>query len=81
MLVKPVENLSFEFENLRLTPKKKIVNGTPTTATPATLKVTLIDFTLSRADLGEKIVFDEFEDECIFEGEGELFVLRFGIVN
>ena len=34
--------------------------------------VTLIDFTLSRAQVegGERILFDAFDDECIFQGEG-----------
>ncbi|KAK4704429.1 serine/threonine-protein kinase haspin, partial [Phenoliferia sp. Uapishka_3] len=38
--------------------------------------VTLIDFTLSRARVQggggkDKILFDAFEDECVFEGEGD----------
>lgn len=36
------------------------------------LVVTLIDFTLSRASFGTgHTVYDAFEDECIFQGEGE----------
>ncbi|KAM0756244.1 hypothetical protein T439DRAFT_320942 [Meredithblackwellia eburnea MCA 4105] len=38
------------------------------------VKVTLIDFTLSRARNGEdgdSVLFDAFEDECIFEGDGD----------
>ncbi|GAA6035343.1 hypothetical protein JCM8097_008823 [Rhodosporidiobolus ruineniae] len=43
------------------------------------VKATLIDFTLSRVDstgrkgkgLGREVLFDAFEDECVFEGEGD----------
>ena len=70
VLVKPTGNILPEFENLTMTPKKKVINGVPTST--GTLQVTLIDFTLSRANLGEEIVvFDEFADDCIFEGEGK----------
>ncbi|KAL8283760.1 hypothetical protein RQP46_005555 [Phenoliferia psychrophenolica] len=31
--------------------------------------VTLIDFTLSRAQVKDRVLFDAFEDECIFQGE------------
>lgn len=39
---------------------------------PGGVVVTLIDFTLSRAQAvgEERVLFDAFEDECIFQGEG-----------
>lgn len=37
------------------------------------VEVTLIDFTLSRAQAGPSglALYDAFEDECVFEGEGD----------
>lgn len=73
VLVRPTEkDVLSELANLTLTPRK------PTSKTSTALEsrqsgvqVTLIDFTLSRADLGKQVVFDPFVDECIFDGEGQ----------
>ncbi|ORY72718.1 hypothetical protein BCR35DRAFT_160117 [Leucosporidium creatinivorum] len=69
------------------TPPRKSKSSTSTSTTLTTtslaplssgVQVTLIDFTLSRArvpggeeDEGDRIVFDGFEDDCVFEGEGD----------
>lgn len=41
------------------------------------IQVTLIDFTLSRTTLrDDRIVFDPFADDCIFDGEGASTVVQ-----
>ncbi|BGP29047.1 hypothetical protein JCM10296v2_000783 [Rhodotorula toruloides] len=45
----------------------------PFLSSPPSLRATLIDFTLSRCALPvNRIAADPFEDECIFQGEGDL---------
>jgi len=35
------------------------------------IEISMIDFSLSRIRLGKKVLFNPFEDECLFEGEGD----------
>ncbi|KAK4054788.1 hypothetical protein OIV83_000712 [Microbotryomycetes sp. JL201] len=66
---------------LRDTPLESVINKLtlaedavtdPYTAAQTGVEAVLIDFTLSRARLDSKeVVYDPFDDECIFEGEGD----------
>lgn len=72
VLVRPTEkDVLAELANLTLTPRKPTRKLTGALeSSQSGVEVTLIDFTLSRANLEERVVFDPFVDECIFDGEG-----------
>jgi len=78
VLVQPVagRSLSDRLTSLSVTPSKGAATAVPRLGLePARsgVEVTLIDFTLSRAldGQGEGVLWDGFEDECVFEGEGD----------
>ncbi|GAA5831740.1 hypothetical protein JCM11251_003863 [Rhodosporidiobolus azoricus] len=78
-------SLSYPAAYTRGTPPRRTLGGTGTTSVGAKLdlspeasgiKATIIDFTLSRVKKevnGEEVsvLFDAFEEDCVFEGEGD----------
>ncbi|GAA5955282.1 hypothetical protein JCM3765_003270 [Sporobolomyces pararoseus] len=80
----PPRSLSQQLNSLHLTPRKN--QSVPSQSRPPTVKATIIDFTLSRllqpppptastrsrTKPKQKVLYDPFADECIFEGEGDL---------
>lgn len=68
VLVRPVPVLD---PNLPISIASLSLESTTASSTKK-IEVTLIDFTLSRATNEDgTVMFDAFEDECIFEGEGD----------
>ncbi|GAA5892504.1 hypothetical protein JCM6882_005633 [Rhodosporidiobolus microsporus] len=79
-------SLSYPTSSLRGTPPRRTLGGA-SSAVPAAkldlsaeksgIRATVIDFTLSRVEKKadgegkERVLFDAFEDECVFEGEGD----------
>jgi predicted unusual protein kinase regulating ubiquinone biosynthesis (AarF/ABC1/UbiB family) len=64
-----------ESSQLNITPSRDTIRSkrriTMLASASSGIQVTLIDFTLSRATLrDDRIAFDSFADDCIFEGEG-----------
>ncbi|GAA6060382.1 hypothetical protein JCM10212_004635 [Sporobolomyces blumeae] len=83
ILVAPAQPdvLADRLDSLHLTPQKAVAQHRGNAPTP-TVTATLIDFTLSRMRQPPPsgwnrskgrgaVLFDAFEDECIFEGEGD----------
>lgn len=78
VLVRPIP-LVEDLASLSLTPQRS-TKAKPLSfeARESGIEVTLIDFTLSRAKSSEgDVIFDGFEDECVFEGEGTLLLASF----
>lgn len=78
VLIRPSSSsssLEKDLAALTITPKKKSGRGLASPPFDPSaehgVEVTLIDFTLSRArDSSGVVLFDPFEDECMFEGDG-----------